>query len=241
MSYGTAVYSNSGELLVSQEIPLPHYLGQATYWGIVGVSDTPLLEYRITSPGGPPLPFIRVYSADHNFGVYSTTQLDATTWRIIVVSTLGSNTTTIRHQAEVHCFAVRGTAGPVSSYGVRVLAANGTVCFDSTAGPLTIAGTFSFGGSYVYYIDPLMEPLPNPVSTSVANVAYPAVFGGAPSGATRDGRVYWGGYRWGYNGTISLDPLRTTTPSYLVTDEAPYNDWYITPHTGSVINLSDYI
>lgn len=247
MSYGFTVYSQSGELLARQDLRLPHYIGRATYigktyWAETDRNRSPLVEYRISSPGGPPLPVIRPASTTHRFGVKSVTQLDATTWSIVIVSTNAMQSASDGSSlvnCEVHCFAQLGAIGAADAYGTRVFDASGRVAFDSTRGPMAGVGAFSLPYE-TSNVSTNTQAQTRPIA--IGSPVVPGIFGAAHA---RHGLAFWeytGAFMYDFNGTLTLYSLGAALefggPSNPVNSSAA---WFIGEQTGLVIDLYPYV
>jgi hypothetical protein len=247
LSYGFSVYSDSGEQLIRQDVLLPHYIGQASYVGPYVLIDadpsrTPYLEYRIASPSGAPLPFIRPHDSVHRFAVKLIEEVGAGQWRIIIVSTntaAAAGPGGARLVAQVHCFSQLGAQAAKSAWGHRVLDEVGRVAFDSTAGPMRLDSTFSFPSD-------TSVGNTNPIPTKIAYLAEPAVPGVFGTASGHNFTAFWlwiGAYSWGFNGSISFRGAGATYKygSPAVPIWTGTAQWRVNAHIGLVIDLSPYL
>jgi len=136
MSYGSHVFDSGGGLIAGVLAPTLHYVGKFTYVSSSTDSYSKIQTYRINSPGGAPLPVIRVTPGNGLwYGIKAMAISSGSNWDIALTTSAAAGA------VEIHAFAplVAG-AGPLEAYGMRIFGPNGEVHFDSTRKPLTVDG-----------------------------------------------------------------------------------------------------
>jgi hypothetical protein len=108
-------------------------LGQCSY--VSGAANTRKEQvYRINSPGGAPLPVVRVYPGNGLwYGIKSVADIGGGNWDIKITTSAALGA------VELHAFApLQAGLAPLDAYGLRILGPSGEVHFDSTRKPFAI-------------------------------------------------------------------------------------------------------
>lgn len=141
--YGLQVFNSTGDLCLAvlDNAAHLHYLGTATYiedtngppgWGLG--SDNRCTRYQVSSPGGPPLVFVRLPTGAGRFAIRSVSLASGATYDIYLWDSTGEPNT--RTRPTLDCFGYLTTNTPASDYGLQVFNASGAVVTDTTRNPL---------------------------------------------------------------------------------------------------------
>lgn len=128
MAYGLETVTAEGRLLTSTEAKNLHFMGYAWHHSTSGQADT--RQYRITSVHMPVI-FVRL-PVGYRIVVYAMQQIDGNTWQFTVQGN-GKSVSQFLGYAPLQWHA------PNHAYGLRTIANDGTVSFDSSWNPLWIA------------------------------------------------------------------------------------------------------
>lgn len=243
MSYGFEVQDSAGRLIASISGPTMHYLGTASAISLVTAnrssgfnnSNAYSHTFRSSSPGGAPLPVIRVSPGNGAwYGIKDVRQVDSTQWDIEVQSNLGAG------GIELHSFAPLGYVSPAESYGMVVYAGNGSVNFDSTRKPLTLDGLVTLpavSGSFPGnpYNQPTLHATGYSFSGSILGVA----LRGNGSAQGNPGAQYFSG-AVRVNGSGAMERVPGMTFAYFSSMEAP-NQFNFSTEVVPIVDLARYI
>lgn len=140
MSYGLNIQDANGRLLVSESAPALHFLGTAAFHGVGSGEEATIGRFRIDSPYGTPMFFVKSLDSAHYVGVRTVTAIGGNTYEAKVWSTGegGSSYYGAWRQPTVLAFGPLGPVAPASPYGFRVLGPTGNVHFDPEKGPLVL-------------------------------------------------------------------------------------------------------
>lgn len=150
MSYGLQVFNAAGQLCLAamDDARHLHYLGTATYTGDVdglpgfGLgSDNRITRYQVSSPGGPPLVFVRMPIGAGLFAVRGVSLVSGSTYEVLLWDSSGDPNT--RTRPTLDCFGFLASNAPAASHGLQVFDAAGNLATDTTRGPLVAADVYT--------------------------------------------------------------------------------------------------
>ncbi len=141
MSYGFEAYSENGEVLISSNYPVYHYLGTPTLIGSTTVRNVTRNKYSIPyNQSSPPVVFARLDVGDY-VGINNFSQ-SGSDWIFDVMGNIRNTPDKIRP------YGIVQTASS-SGYGLQVFNSSSEIMFDSFKNPLWASEFFSFPGSRV--------------------------------------------------------------------------------------------
>lgn len=136
MSYGFTILDSTGGIVASESTKSLHYIGKAS-GGAMGPYVNGFgayLEYTITSPGGPPLPFVEA-APGVSFAVKGVINTTGPEYKIYIQPESG-----VVPVLKVHCFAPITPAQLATGYGAQVFMGDGSVALSTLNKPLLLDG-----------------------------------------------------------------------------------------------------
>jgi len=139
MTYGFVAYADNGDLLISSDYPVYHYLGTAIQGSSVTANNITKRTYSIGyNKPTPPLVFIKLDVNDYA-SVDGFAQ-SGTNWTFTVAGNMRDTTSKIRAYGLVQNPSTSG-------YGLQVFNSSSSVMFDSFQNPLWANDFFFFSGA----------------------------------------------------------------------------------------------